>query len=156
MAALPDSDPRRIRIPAIGVSAHFVPLDLLASGELSTPSDPSDVGWFAAGRTPGGAGVSVVAGHVTWNGSEAVFFRLGALQRGDHIDIERGDGSTAVFSVQSMDTFPKHRFPTDRVYRNTDEPELVLITCGGDYNANRHHYNANVIVWAKLVGHRRT
>ncbi|QDP94893.1 class F sortase [Microlunatus elymi] len=146
-----DSEPTKINIPAIGVHADFVPLGLTSKGELATPSDPDQVGWFTGGYPPGGPGVAVVAGHVTWNGAEGAFFELADLKHGDRIKINRKDGSTAVFAVRRLATFPKNHFPTEQVYRHSDQPELVLITCGGNYSAAAHYYDANVIAWADLV-----
>jgi sortase (surface protein transpeptidase) len=154
VSALDEARPRRIEIPSIGVSAGFVDLGLGSQGELETPTDPADVGWFVGSRSPGGPGPSVVAGHVTWDGAESVFFDLGDLSAGDRVRVHRADGSTAVFAVTARDTFPKDEFPTDQVYTGSHSPELVMITCGGDYDADQHYYDANVIVRAKLVGHR--
>jgi sortase (surface protein transpeptidase) len=125
----------------------------MSNGELSTPKDPAKVGWFAAGTSPGVKGPAIIAGHVTWNGP-AVFYKLGKLQRGAHVSVKRADGTTAVFAVESMHTFGKNKFPTKKVYRYTDHPELVMITCGGTYHASKHYYDDDLIVRAKLIGHR--
>ena len=147
--ALPESDPVRMTISSIGVdTSTVVGLGLTDGSELETPTNGSDVGWFTGGHTPGARGVAVVAGHVTYNGP-AVFFRLGELAAGATIDVERADGSTAIFAVTRSATFPKTEFPSAEVYRPSDNAELVLITCGGAYADA--HYDSNVIVWAELV-----
>jgi sortase (surface protein transpeptidase) len=135
------------------VSTGFEKLGLMSNGALATPKDPAKVGWFAAGTSPGVTGPAVIAGHVTWNGP-AVFYKLGKLQRGAHVLVNRADGTTAVFAVESMHTFGKDTFPTKKVYRYTDHPELVMITCGGKYHASKHYYDDDLIVRAKLVSHR--
>lgn len=145
-----ESAPTKITIDRIGVSADFVPLDLTDNGELDTPQNPDQVGWFTGAHTPGGPGVSVVAGHVTWNGAESVFFELGDLPQGTRIKIKRADASIAIFTVQRRATFAKDTFPTEQVYRDSSEPQLVLITCGGEFDADRHYYDSNVIIWADL------
>jgi hypothetical protein len=149
-----ESVPTKITIPGTGMRADFVSLDLTGDGELDTPKDPAQVGWFTGAHTPGGPGVAVVAGHVTWNGAEAAFFELGDLRQGDRVKINRKDGSTAIFAVERRDTFAKDSFPTEEVYRDSSRPELVLITCGGEFDADRHYYDSNVIVWAELVSIR--
>jgi len=45
----------------------------------------------------------------------------------------------------------KDRYPADRVYGDTDGPELRLITCGGVFDYGASHYTDNVIVFARLV-----
>lgn len=149
---LPESVPTAISIPAIDVdTSRFVDLSLMANGQMEAPVDPDDVGWFTGAHTPGSPGVSVLAGHVTWNGNPSAFFKLGKLERADTITIKRKDGSRATFEVTRMATFPKDEFPTAEVYKPASEPELVLITCGGEFDADKRYYDSNVIVWAKLV-----
>ena len=148
---LAESSPTTISIPAIDVSSDFVELGIGADGELEAPADPSKVGWFTGAHSPGSPGVSVVAGHVTWNRVPTVFFKLGKLERGDRITVKRRDGSSATFAVSRMSTFPKDRFPSKEVYAASDTPKLVLITCGGTYSYGHHSYDSNVIVWADPV-----
>jgi sortase (surface protein transpeptidase) len=122
-----------------------------ASGEMETPQDPSKAGWLTPNPPPGLAGTAVVAGHVTWDGVPAVFYRLHELSRGDRVRVRRADGRTAVFTVTRTARFPKTRFPTRAVFGQVSHPALRLITCGGSYDASTGHYVDNVIVWARMV-----
>jgi sortase (surface protein transpeptidase) len=117
---------------------------------METPKDPADAGWFSPGPAPGALGPAVIAGHVTWNGAPAVFHRLGNMRRGDQVIVTRKDGKTAVFTVTRVARFSKSRFPTRAVYGPIDHAGLRLITCGGTYDAARHSYLDNVVVFAKL------
>jgi sortase family protein len=148
--ALGPSQPSRIQIPTIGVSATFLRLGLKPSGEMETPRDPDKVGWYTESPTPGELGPSIVAGHVTWNRNPSVFFRLGSLRPGDDVHIKRADGETAVFVVTKVASYPKDRFPTAEVYGNINHAGLRLITCGGEYVKSAHRYLANVVVYARL------
>ena len=152
---LAESEPIEISIPSIKVSSSFENLGIGANGEVEAPADPDQVGWFTGAHTPGSPGVGVVAGHVTWNRRPTVFFRLGDLKRDDQITVKRRDGSRAVFAVTRMSTIPKDRFPSAEVYRATNVPELVLITCGGRYSWQQHSYDSNLIVWARVVSVHR-
>ena len=87
---------------------------------------------------------------MTWNGAPAVFHRLGTLRRGDQVTVTRQDGKTAVFTVSRVARFSKSRFPSRAVYGTIDHAGLRLITCGGTYDAARHRYLDNVVVFAKL------
>ena len=115
---------------------------------METP-DPAVAGWFTGGPTPGALGPAVITGHVTWNGP-AVFHRLGTLRRGDQVTVTREDGKTAVFTVSRVARFSKSRFPSRAVYGAIDHAGLRLITCGGTYDAARHRYLDNVVVFARL------
>jgi Sortase domain len=147
---LPESDPVAISIPKIRVQSRLVDLGRDADGAMEVPQDPARAGWFTGGPTPGALGPAVIAGHVTWNGAPEVFYRLSTMRRGDQVIITRKDGKTAVFTVTRVDQFSKSRFPSRAVYGAIDHAGLRLITCGGTYDAARHSYLDNVVVFAKL------
>ena len=128
--------------------SRLVPLGLEENGAMETP-DPADAGWYSRGPSPGALGPAVITGHVTWNGP-AVFYRLGTMRRGDQVSVTRKDGKTVVFTVTRVARFSKSRFPSQAVYGPIDHAGLRLITCGGTYDAARHKYRDNVVVFAKL------
>ena len=152
---LPESAPIRVKIPSIGVDASTVSLGL-EGNELEVPADPDVVGWFTGAHTPGAPGRAVLAGHLTWNGRHTVFARLPDLVAGAVVEVDREDGTTANFEITKVSTFAKDAFPTAEVYASTDEPSLVLITCGGEYSESRHYYDSNVIAFAKALTEPRS
>ncbi|MFP5283907.1 MAG: class F sortase, partial [Actinomycetes bacterium] len=147
---LPESDPMVLTIPRIGASSALVDLGLDADGAMEVPRDPALAGWYTRGAAPGALGPAVIAGHVTWDGAPAVFYRLGSLRRGDRVTVTRRDGQTAVFAVTRVGRYSKSRFPTRAVYGAIDHAGLRLITCGGAYDAISHRYRDNVVVFARL------
>lgn len=151
-AALPASEPTRLRIDAIGVDEQVFPIGLGQDGELLAPrGEQADLAaWFEGSPTPGEVGPSVIEGHVTWGGDPSVFFELGALAPGDRVEVDRQDGTTATFEVYDSARYPKDEFPTVAVYGRTDGPELRLITCAGDLDEDGHHLD-NTVVFARLV-----
>ena len=108
--------PRRISIPAIGVSAAIVPLRLEPDGTMQTPDRFQDAGWYEPGREPGERGPAVIAGHVDSTAGAAIFHRLRDLRRGNLIRIRRADGSVVRFRVEGLERWPKAKFPTRRVF----------------------------------------
>ncbi|MCF6526033.1 class F sortase [Streptomyces sp. JJ36] len=149
---LPESDPVRVSIPSLGVDSALERLGRQSDGAMETPQDPGLAGWYTPGPAPGEQGPAVISGHVTWNGEQAVFYRLGELGAGDRIEVAREDGRTAEFAVDRVARYPKADFPTLEVYGNLDHAGLRLITCGGDYDPERHYYSDNVVVFASLTG----
>jgi sortase (surface protein transpeptidase) len=147
---LPESHPVAVSIPKLGVRSRLIDLGLDSDGEMEVPEDPADAGWFSGGPTPGALGPAVIAGHVTWDRTPGVFHRLGTMRRGDRVTVTRTDGKTAVFTVTRVAQFSKSRFPSRAVYGPIDHAGLRLITCGGTYDAARHKYLDNVVVFAKL------
>jgi len=152
--ALPESRPVGVDIPRLHVSSALEELGLTEKGAMEVPRDPAQAGWFDRGPTPGALGPAVIAGHVTWNRVPAVFFRLATLRPGDAVRVRRADGTTAVFAVTRVARYGKRAFPTRAVYGSLDHAGLRLITCGGRYDAVRHRYLANVVVFADLVAGR--
>lgn len=145
---LPRSRPVRIRIPAIGVSARVVPVALTAKHTVATPPPEKGhlAGWYRYGPSPGESGSAVVVGHVTNRQGPAVFYRLGELEPGDDVVVERADGRSVRFTVDGVQSFPKREFPTEQVYDSSPVPGLRLITCGGPSDGTS--YANNVIVFA--------
>jgi LPXTG-site transpeptidase (sortase) family protein len=151
--ALPRSAPTRLIIPKIGVDAPFTDLAIGPTGQLQPPpaSDTNLVGWYAKGASPGEKGTAIIAGHVDTVVSAAVFAGLDQMERGDRFSVERADGRTANFVVDSAETFAKDDFPSDLVYADAPRPEVRLITCAGDYDHQVKDYTDNLVVFAHLV-----
>ena len=149
---LPRALPVRLKIPAIAVDAPFTPLSIGADGRLNAPplNDKNLVGWFQGGATPGERGASIVAGHVDTKTGPAVFLQLQFLRPGATVDITRADGLVATFKVDTVETFSKAKFPDKRVYADTPDAQLRLITCGGNYDRKVKDYEDNVVVFAHL------
>jgi hypothetical protein len=169
---VPVPDPTFITIPRIGAYSSLIPLGLTDDCDYSEPpcldpppiDQPGQAGWYA-GRDPafsgdeyqpGENGPAVIAGHVdgTVNGRKGqpgIFKRLGELEPGDEILIDRKDAPQLRFVVSAIGSFPKDRFPTEDVYLKTPTPTLRLITCGGSWNAATRHYTDNLVAWADLA-----
>ncbi|MFI8189354.1 class F sortase [Streptomyces sp. NPDC085946] len=150
---LPRSRPTRLLIPAISVDAPFTDLALDSSGQLEPPpaDDTNLVGWYAKGASPGEAGTSIIAGHVDTATSPAVFAGLSELDKGDRFHVLRADGSRATFVVDDAESFAKDDFPDERVYADTPQAQVRLITCAGDYDHEAKDYTENLVVFAHLV-----
>ncbi|MCS0601391.1 class F sortase [Streptomyces sp. LP11] len=153
--ALAPSAPTRVRIPAIRVNAPLMGLALTRSGSLDVPpaADKNLAGWYRAGTIPGETGTAIIAGHVDNTDGPAVFYDLGALKRGARIEVDRQDGSVAVFTVDAVEVYSARAFPDDKVYGAAPRPELRVITCGGGYSRTTG-YQGNVVVFAHLTGGR--
>ena len=101
-------------------------------------------------------GTAVIEGHVDSYDGPAVFFRLGALKPGNHIDVTLADGVTGVFRVTGVREYAKDEFPAETVYGPSDYAALRVITCGGDFDRATGHYLGSVVVFASLVSSAHT
>jgi hypothetical protein len=145
---VPPAAPVRLRIPAVGVDTPLTATGLDGAGALVPPIDGA--GWYREGPAPGDVGPAVLTGHVDGGGAPAVFYRLRDLTPGDHVLVERADGSTVRFVVTAVARYAKDAFPTGTVYGPTPGAELRLITCGGTFDRFRGSYRDNVVVSARL------
>ncbi|GAA4710176.1 LPXTG-site transpeptidase (sortase) family protein [Promicromonospora umidemergens] len=148
------SPPVAVRIPGIDVESPIHGLGLDAEGKLQVPTGEryNEVAWYDGSPTPGEVGPAVLEGHVTGTGyAPSVFFELGDTRKGDLIEVDRADGTTATFEVTEVKSTPKDDFPRIDVYGATDGPELRVITCGGTFDKNAGRHLDNVIVFAKLI-----
>ncbi|WP_438292062.1 class F sortase [Streptomyces sp. HUAS TT7] len=150
--ALPASEPVRVRIPAAGVdTGPVLDLGLAADGTVEVPSvaDADKIGWYDKGVTPGQTGPAVLIGHFDTVKGPAVLKNVSKVKVGDLVSVARADGKTAEFKVRALEQVDKSTFPTQKVYGNTDRPELRIITCGGELTGG--HRPDNIILYADLV-----
>jgi sortase (surface protein transpeptidase) len=151
---LPKAAPERLSIPAIGVDAGLLQLGLNADGTVQVPPLDADSkpGWYRGSPTPGQLGPALLLGHIdSARYGPGVFFKLGALRRGDTITVTRADHKAAVFRVDAVAEYRKDHFPTLTVYGNTDHAALRLITCGGKFDFSARSYEDNIVAFASLI-----
>ena len=153
------SAPVSVAIPDIGVRSPLLRLGLNPNGSMQVPDVSTSAGeaaWYKYSVTPGQIGTAVIEGHVDSQVGPAVFFRLGALHPGDHIDVSLADGMTAVFRVTGVREYTKIDFPTEIIYGPTNYASLRLVTCGGTFDYATGHYLSSVVVFASLVSSERS
>jgi sortase (surface protein transpeptidase) len=93
----------------------------------------------------------VLAAHVSWNRTAGPFARLGTVDPGARIAVTLDDGSVRTYEVVERAIYGQLELPRERLWRNTGPEELVLITCGGDYNPEIRRYRENIVVYAVPV-----
>jgi hypothetical protein len=127
------------------------PVGLEDDGQLEVP-DETEIGWYRYGATAGRPGATVLAAHVSWNRTTGPFFELGSMAPGDEISIVLDDGTTRRYVVTERTKYNKNELPRERIWRTTGDEQLVLITCGGDFNPEIRRYSDNIVVYAAPVG----
>ncbi|WP_216212757.1 class F sortase [Amycolatopsis aidingensis] len=153
---LPPARPDRLEIPSIDVrTGPIIDLGLEPDGTLEVPEDAVTTGWFTQSPTPGEVGPAIIAAHVDYRNVPGMFHRLHELRPGAEVTVHREDGTSVVFTVTAVERYPKAEFPTERVYGNTEEPELRLITCGGAFDRSEGEYLDNVVAYARMTGAHR-
>ncbi|MFC6285194.1 class F sortase [Nocardioides sp. GCM10027113] len=137
--------PRRVRIPALGVSAPVEPVTA-PNDTLVPPADPTRLGWWSDGARPGDElGSALVAGH-TVNGGGGALNRLEQLEAGDVVTVTTSRGRID-YVVQRTQVFRKGALAREaqRLFSQEVPGRLVLVTCE-DWDGTR--YLSNVVVTA--------
>jgi sortase (surface protein transpeptidase) len=153
-AAVPEAEvvrPVRLVIPDLDLDTRLITLGVEKDRTVEVPADPDRAGWFRRGPAPGAIGSSVILGHVDSVDGPAVFSELSQLTTGARITVRLDDGSDVTFTVHSVKTYANEAFPARKVYGSHGRSELNLVTCGGDYDADRGGYQSNVVVNARLA-----
>jgi hypothetical protein len=143
--------PADLAIPAIGVLTELIELGLQSDRTVEVPEDPDVAGWYTGSPPLGQVGPAVLIGHVGSHTGPGIFWRLAELQPGDAVHLRSVDGTVVSFAVQRVEQYPKHEFPTEHVYGNTEGPELRLITRGGVFDPAERSYRGNIVVYASAV-----
>ena len=147
--------PRYMNIPRIGLTqARIVEIGIQADGQLGTPNNIYDVGWYNRGGLPGSNEVVMIDAHGGMPGAGA-FGNLPQVRRGDEIKVTMGDGREFTYVV--ADTATKALGEEADNYMTTafESPEagrgsMTLITCTGVYWANSRTYSHRFFARAVL------
>lgn len=147
--------PRFLSIPAIGVrNSRVREINVINNGELGTPSNINDTGWYVGSALPGERGTSVMDGHGGSLGY-GIFRNLPKIKAGDKVTIEMGDGR--FFTYRVVDVTTRNIGDEANDYMSTafsspegNAPSLTLITCTGDWSQRQKTYSQRLFVRAVL------
>lgn len=137
-------------IDAAGIDTH--------NGDLGVPSNIHRVGWWRDGAAPGDSqGTVLLAGHINWAGEgPGAFYPLafsvmgGPSMIGKIVTVQTHSGATYRYRITTAFKVPKAQLPPS-VYDRLGARKLVMVTCGGPYDAQTRHYVDNVVVVATPV-----
>lgn len=141
--------PGRLVIPRLAVDAAVMPMSVGPDRSLGVPANPDVLGWWRDGASPGQpAGSVVIDGHVdSARSGPGALFRLQTLVPGDLVTVS-GPGGVARYIVAARRQYPKATLPAS-VFDQLVGARLVLVTCGGPFDARTRHYADNVVVFAR-------
>jgi sortase (surface protein transpeptidase) len=150
--AAPGELPQYLRIPALQIRAYVRQVGVNAEGNMATPGNFTDVGWYKYGTVPGFLGSAVIDGHVDNALSlDGVFKHLSDLKEGDDIYIDTASSTKLHFVVKEVAAYPRAQVPLERLFNATDAVRLNLITCTGDWVKGDKEYAERLVVYAELA-----
>src|SRR5688500_9587844 len=104
---VPPLHPRHLKIEKLNLLARVVPVGKTKDGALDTPTTAWDVGWYKDGGQPGQEGAMLIDGHVNDSfNTPGIFAGLNALDKGDIVTVERGDGQVYTYRVAHIEVRP--------------------------------------------------
>jgi len=141
--------PTSISIARIGVRMSVLGVGVASDGQMALPPNPANVGWYSYGPRPGdSAGATVLAAHIDAPGyGIGPLARLGELRQGDVITVV-SRGTSRRYVVSSTRQLEKTSLDLTSLFARSGPPRLHLITCGGDFDRTKRHYEQNVVVLA--------
>jgi sortase family protein len=145
--------PNRIEIPKLKAQAPIVPVGTTPDGELDVPLNPMKVGWWQYGAKPGALkGTAILAGHINYAGVTGAMATIGKLNPGDLVYVfgkQNADAKHEVkFRVTGVRTYHKTRLPYKQIFDQHSVGRIVIVTCGGPFDASTGNYLDNIVVFA--------
>lgn len=145
--------PVRLDVPALGIDVRVVPSGVDEAGQMALPESARVAAWYRHGPAPGAAaGAAVLAAHVDDLDGVGPFARLAGAEPGTSIRVGSSDGSTHVYVVDTVRAEDKTDLALDAVFDRTGPGRLVLVTCGGRWDAEAGSYTDNVVLTATPRG----
>jgi hypothetical protein len=146
-AAVAEAVPRGTRLVVHGVAAPVGQVRVVA-GELQVPRDPRRVGWWRGSAVPGErSGTAVIAGHVNYAGVTGALAVLPQVQPGERVVIVEPRRRIS-YRVTGVRSYPKRIGLPAGIFARGGRSRLVLITCGGAFDAATGNYLDNVVAYA--------
>ena len=148
--------PRYLTIEKLGIyNARIISVGVKSNGELGTPNNIFDVGWYDASGKPGLGRTMVIDGHNGGPHVHGVFKDLPSLAIGDVITVERGDGVIFRYSVVENNAISLNE--SDEYMKVAmrspiaGEESLTLISCTGDWSQSQRTYLSRQFTRAVLI-----
>jgi LPXTG-site transpeptidase (sortase) family protein len=142
--------PSRLRIPAIGIVTGVETLGL-RDGAMDVPTNIWNVGWLKDSAQPGAIGNAVIAGHKDSVKGMAIFWNLGLLTVGDKVFISDETGAELTFEVVEVKSYLNSQAPLLRIFGPSDQRQLNLLTCDGNFVREQRTYDRRLVVFTRLI-----
>lgn len=145
--------PVAVEYPRMGAPVPVTESALDDDGQMHVPEDAAIAGWYAYGKAPAsGTGTTVIAAHAgSVQTPQGPFYSLLAAEEGDRVSVEDAEGDLHDYAVTEVRQAGKEELDLEPYFRRSGAPELVLVTCGGQWIAEESRYADNIIVTARPI-----
>lgn len=148
--------PRYLTVERLGIrNARILAMGINEKGELDTPRNIFDVGWYESSGKPGQGGTMMIDGHNGGPHVHGVFKNLPSLVIGDTIKVERGDGVVFTYKVvdnKSVLLSESNSYMVEAAKSPEKGKEsITLISCTGEWSDQQQTYLSRQFTRATLV-----
>jgi len=152
------SEPRYLSASSLGIErSRIMKVGITSNQELDTPRNIHDTGWYQESALPGeGSAAVLLDGHNGGPTKGGVFEHLDALQLGDIITIERGDGRKVSYEVAKNDSISLEDMNKTGMKQmsesiSNDGQGLNIISCTGTWIPKLNTYDRRQVVRATAI-----
>lgn len=127
--------PMELFVPSVGLRISIVDGGLDSQGRMILPEPDRSAFYTGAAPIGSSTGSTVVAGHVNHeDASPAPMGLLTKIEKGAPIFITDATGKAYRYKAVEATLYGKHALPS-KFFRTGGDPQLVLLTCGGEIGA---------------------
>lgn len=145
--------PVRLTYEAIGADLPIDAVGVATDGQMDIPADALRAGWYRHGAAAtDDVGAVVVAAHAgSFITPRGPLYDLRDASPGDLVSLMDAAGTSTAYEVREVEQLGKTTIDWARYFDRAGPRRLVLITCGGRWDADRQSYEDNIIVTAYPV-----
>ncbi len=142
--------PRLLRIDSIDTTALIKPVQVDMANRLITPDNVFDAGWYEGSRQPGRSGVVVLNGHVAGINSRGALYYARALEPGDVIELERGDGQVFSYEIKEKQKIAYKDIQTTDLLipHESGRNGLNIVAVDNRYNVLTDEFQDRLVLYA--------
>ncbi len=139
--------PKSLTVASVGIGERVVPMGTNSQGQIYPPAHTTM--WYNRSAQPGQNGISVIAGHVTYDGPDN-FYNLRKVPIGAKVSVTCSNDKVVRLQVTHTASVLKTKLTTDqRVWGGSATPVVTLVTCDIDSPMIAGHHLNNYVVWTK-------
>ena len=140
--------PKSLTVASVGIGGErVVPMGTNSQGQIYPPAHTTM--WYNRSAQPGQNGISVIAGHVTYDGPDN-FYNLRNVPTGARVKVVCSNDKVVELTVTHKESVTKTALTTDqRVWGGSSTPVVTLVTCDIASPMVNGHHLSNYVVWTK-------
>ncbi|MFC6704938.1 class F sortase [Flexivirga alba] len=140
--------PKSLTVSSVGIGdEQVVPMGTNSQGQIYPPAHTTM--WYNRSAQPGQNGISVIAGHVTYDGPDN-FYNLRNVPIGAKVSVTCTNNKVVRLQVTHTASVLKTKLTTDqRVWGGSATPVVTLVTCDIDSPMIAGHHLNNYVVWTR-------